>query len=765
MKLHCLKGDHKAAKVIALLSHISLEQTTQIIYLDPETYLEDFNFQRLSPHGKSPVLETEFGPLYETNTIIRFLVKSQEDRSMLGKSARDEALVDQWLEYIANDLDSILQILYFPYINLMDFDDRQEEALENLKEELAHIEEKVSKGKYLVGFSMTIADLTLAVSLTCPFKSIFDKYFAREFPRLSDWLEDKFKYFSLTKIPLYFRILTVNVSEYISSGISQGSRNRALSPSLYDNGSINRKESSEVESLKLEVSELKEKTLRLENQMQKFIGIVNKLMGEKAQGRRSPSPTKYSEITHSRSSSIRSFQKQDHMENHIQRTKNQRKSTISQKNSRRENMKNLSNYRVPQSDPTRLKFQDRAFKDKNNEMETSRFENVGHQKNQNHRLTFANDQDQVKIDESHSQLDVRMIRQSKETEVQIRHNERMSNIYEKENHPYSKKSSSKKMYQENPSTPNHQKYPLASPSQNRRSVIEGSVLDTHAKTPKAALERDSISINNGGNTLKHPTRSYQMDFTPKTFNSNGKPCRNSSSIPRVKESVKNIFQADETPTITQQSSQKSFTKTNHRQVHQPEMTEENYPSFSQASQIYDNKENLKNSPRIMKSSEVKKSYPPMNQDQNGPKVKTCMAQPIIAQSYKTIDMNLLNLRAKINTAESEKKKEQIVEEFKGNFPGKDFFEISLTREGLDSSLILIDQVLRLLSKGMLTANVCQFEGKGYVVSGVVYLGQEDLGILDDSLFRIAKLNLMDLGVEKRILAALTHVMRTPNVNF
>jgi len=797
MKLHCLKGDHKGAKILGLLINLQLDKNCQVIYLDPEIYLTDPNFQKISPHGKSPVLETEFGPFYETNTIMRFLVKTQEDRSLLGVSPREEALVDQWLEYISNELDPILQVLYFPYINLMDFDDRQEEALDNLKEELNHIELKVKGKKYLIGYGVSLADMALAVSLCCPFKTMFDQYLGDEFPNLKSWLGEQFNIFCLQKLPIYFRALSLNVTKY-------SIRERSCSVSVKYEGDGNL-----VENLRNEVSGLKERTIKLENQVQKLMGLVGQLMGEKGTRKRSPSPTKYSDITHSRSSSIRSFKKRDR--NIVQRTSRpskspiMRKSTISHQNTRRDEQNRINpkmefenqRKKPPQTDP----LKQGEIHHKNLEMETSRFEEpIAKERALNdHRLTFASprDQDEVKIDESHNHIDMRMQKQHEETEMKITHNieihENAKNppISDRENHHHHHHHD--QGYYRKEDTPAHKMNPLRGMTSpigkkpglsHRQNLGELNHQDAYNKM---SFDRDSISIKN--QIVQKHNMSYQMDLTPKRNSTNStahKNTRNSSSIPRVKESVKNIFQADETPSMTQKSSQKSFAdrrrerdRTNQKEhqknlnhIHN-EMTEENYPSFSQASQIYDKEGTLTKSPKILKESEVTNSFAAnslkKNQNQNSQKeeslVRMCLAQPIIAQSYKTVDMGLLNLRAKINTAETTNKKQFIIEDFSKKNPSKGFFEISLTRFGLDSSVDLIDSLLRPLVSVMLTANVCEVQGKSYVVSGVLWAKNAEIQNLNDEFFVVENLMLEDLNVEKRILAALTHVMRTPAVKF
>lgn len=110
MKLHCFKGDHRAAKVLTIMN--AVEMPCQIEFLNPDTYSTDENFKALSPLGKTPVLESDFGPLYETNTILRYIARKKKDKGYAGILPREESQIDQWLEYASNELDPVLMSIY-----------------------------------------------------------------------------------------------------------------------------------------------------------------------------------------------------------------------------------------------------------------------------------------------------------------------------------------------------------------------------------------------------------------------------------------------------------------------------------------------------------------------------------------------------------------------------------------------------------------------------------------------------------------------------
>jgi glutathione S-transferase len=192
-----------------------------VTYLDPDTYLTNEEFLKVSPLGKTPALLHEIDSYYETNTILRHIARIYPGTKIMGFIARDQAQVDQFVEYIANELDPLLQILYFPHLGLLEPDNRQVEALENLKECLRFLEKHVKTRGYLVGFGLTLADIILCVALSCPFKEIFDAKLSSEFTTLSNWLNRMFTEINLDRIPVVFRRLPRN-SNSDETGFADG---------------------------------------------------------------------------------------------------------------------------------------------------------------------------------------------------------------------------------------------------------------------------------------------------------------------------------------------------------------------------------------------------------------------------------------------------------------------------------------------------------------------------------------------------------------
>lgn len=67
---------------------------------------DDPEFLALNPHGLVPVLITEDGPLWESNTICRYLAAAANNRVLLPSAPFERAEVEKWMDWQATDLNN-----------------------------------------------------------------------------------------------------------------------------------------------------------------------------------------------------------------------------------------------------------------------------------------------------------------------------------------------------------------------------------------------------------------------------------------------------------------------------------------------------------------------------------------------------------------------------------------------------------------------------------------------------------------------------------
>lgn len=257
LRLHCLEGDHKAAKIITLLN--LLKSGYMLNYHNPDEFITDKELLNISPRGKLPAIECEIGSLFETNSILRYIAKKFANDDLIGFIPKEEAMVDQWLEYISFELDPLVQILYYPLLGYLETSKEQGKIIEKLKEELTYFESNINENGFLVGCSPTIADISLVCTLSTPFNPMFEAFISPYSPRLSSYVKILSKRLSLSSLPISFR-------SFKSSPIF-------LSPSLpLESDSLSKR----VEILEEQLEELKKNA----DYMTKEISITNHMNDE-----------------------------------------------------------------------------------------------------------------------------------------------------------------------------------------------------------------------------------------------------------------------------------------------------------------------------------------------------------------------------------------------------------------------------------------------------------------------------------------------------
>ncbi|XP_058771858.1 elongation factor 1-gamma-like [Vicia villosa] len=141
-------------------------------------------FLKLNPIGKVPVLETPEGAVFESNAIARYVARLGEN-NLFGSSPIDQAHVDQWIDFSSLEIDANLSKLFIPrlgkapYIPLV-----EESAFSSLKRAFEALNTHLAHNTYLVGDSVTLADIITTSNLWLGFSKLLVKSFTSEFPHV-----------------------------------------------------------------------------------------------------------------------------------------------------------------------------------------------------------------------------------------------------------------------------------------------------------------------------------------------------------------------------------------------------------------------------------------------------------------------------------------------------------------------------------------------------------------------------------------------------
>jgi len=147
-------------------------------------------FKGLSTLGKTPVLNTPNGPIFESNAILRYISRLRGDAGLYGDSFQEAALVDQWIDFSLNELEPSRHIWLFPVQGILQFNGKAYgEARKEVADALAVLNSHLRHHTYLVGTHVTAADIAVASALVEPYREIFDNNFRKPFEAVNRWFQ------------------------------------------------------------------------------------------------------------------------------------------------------------------------------------------------------------------------------------------------------------------------------------------------------------------------------------------------------------------------------------------------------------------------------------------------------------------------------------------------------------------------------------------------------------------------------------------------
>lgn len=145
-------------------------------------------FLKMSPAGKVPVMSTPSGSITESNAILKYVARVRSDNTLLGSTTYEASLVDQWLDFVNNEIEPTRAILAFPHWGLTTFKQNvYQSAKKDLIAALKIVNQHLLFHTYLVGQSITVADIALATALVFAFTHFFDSAVQAELPNLMRW--------------------------------------------------------------------------------------------------------------------------------------------------------------------------------------------------------------------------------------------------------------------------------------------------------------------------------------------------------------------------------------------------------------------------------------------------------------------------------------------------------------------------------------------------------------------------------------------------
>ncbi len=130
------------------------------------------DLSKLSPIAILPLLETKEGVFFSSNTIIRFLASTAENKLYGGDNIHFRTLIDQWLDTSACELEAAVTAVHIAKEG-KELDTKALAA--DVHKFLQVLEKALSDKKFLVGDALSIADISLATSVSSIFSIMLGK--------------------------------------------------------------------------------------------------------------------------------------------------------------------------------------------------------------------------------------------------------------------------------------------------------------------------------------------------------------------------------------------------------------------------------------------------------------------------------------------------------------------------------------------------------------------------------------------------------------
>lgn len=124
------------------------------------------DFLRLNPNALVPVLVDDQTVLWESNTICRYLAARQADTTLLPSGPRDRAVVEQWMDWQATELNDAWRTAFLAlHRGVPTPAEAVRESASRWNQKMRMLDEQLTRtGAHVVGQPFTVADIVLGLS-------------------------------------------------------------------------------------------------------------------------------------------------------------------------------------------------------------------------------------------------------------------------------------------------------------------------------------------------------------------------------------------------------------------------------------------------------------------------------------------------------------------------------------------------------------------------------------------------------------------------
>jgi elongation factor 1-gamma len=186
LTLHTYPGNFRAFKILVAAQCNGIEIDVPEFEMMKDNATPEFLAK--APLGKVPVLETKEGCIFESNAIARYVARMRRDTEIYGATFFESAQIDSWIDFCAHELELPATMWFYPVFGYMPFNAAATaKAKEDLNKALATLDAHLLHRTYLVGDTMTLADITVASALIYPMKMLLDAGARKPFNNVTRW--------------------------------------------------------------------------------------------------------------------------------------------------------------------------------------------------------------------------------------------------------------------------------------------------------------------------------------------------------------------------------------------------------------------------------------------------------------------------------------------------------------------------------------------------------------------------------------------------
>ena len=156
-----------------------------------EPVLDAMQFRALNPNGLMPVIADGDFVLWESNTIIRYLVNDASAVNLLPQEPRTRALVEKWIDWQATEFNTAWRYAFQAIVRKSAAHQNKadiETSIQDWSKAVAIVDGQVSRsGGFIAGAAFTLADIPMGLSINRWFMTPIQN--RPSFPAVSDYYD------------------------------------------------------------------------------------------------------------------------------------------------------------------------------------------------------------------------------------------------------------------------------------------------------------------------------------------------------------------------------------------------------------------------------------------------------------------------------------------------------------------------------------------------------------------------------------------------